>query len=247
MQSLYTNGFENIYDEMYKTFINYNDEFLFYSKIIKQYKKENVLEIGYGSGNLAKLFINSPISYIGLDLSNDMVQLSQNKNPTGNFTQGNIQDFKLEKRVDSILITGRTSSYLLTNSTVNNALNSIHKNLNSQGILCFDFIDASRFFSIIKNGKHIQHKAKVQNELYFRDSYMNPNKQLDNFMFDWDSHYYKKNQTKSITITRDASTVRAFTKDEWKLFLDLNNFELLEFINRKSYASDTYIVIAQKK
>ncbi len=246
MQSLYTNGFENLYDEMYKTFINYKDEFLFYSKVLKQYQKENVLEIGCGSGNLAKIFINSSINYTGLDLSNAMIKLSQSKNPTGNFIQGNIETFNLNKLTDSIIITGRTSSYLETNLTVNNALNSIYKNLNSNGILCFDFIDANRFFKEIKNGKIFNHQAKVNNEIYYRESYMEPNKQLDNFMFNWNSTYYKKEQQKDSILTKDISTVRAFTKDEWRLLLELHNFKLLEFIDRKSYAFDTYVVVAQK-
>ncbi|WP_339873919.1 hypothetical protein [Olleya marilimosa] len=42
MQSLYSNGFEKIYDSMYQTFINYKDEYLFYSTILKKYTKNNV-------------------------------------------------------------------------------------------------------------------------------------------------------------------------------------------------------------
>lgn len=247
MQSLYVNGFEYIYDEMYKTFINYRDEYDFYSKIIKSYAKNNLLEIGCGSGNLAKLFIESSINYSGLDLSHDMIALSKKKNPKGDFIQGDITNFKLYKKVDSIIITGRTSSYLLTNNDVYNALNSIANAIEKGGILCFDFIDANRFFSIIKNGKQMRHQAHVNHEIYYRDSHMKPNKELNNFMFDWDSIYYKNDKHESNIVTKDIATVRAFTKDEWRLFLELSNFELLEFIDRKSYAFDTYVVVAKKR
>jgi SAM-dependent methyltransferase len=247
MQSLYTKGFELIYDEMYKTFINYNEEFSFYSEIIKNYNKNNLLEIGCGSGNLAKLFIESSINYIGLDLSNDMIKLSKSKNPTGNFVQGNITGFNLERKVDSAIITGRTSSYLLSNKDVYSALNSIHTNLEDDGILSFDFIDASRFFKEIKNSKKYHHQAIINTETYYRDSCMKPNKNLDNFMFNWDAAYYKKENAQNINIIEDSSIVRAFTKNEWELFLELSGFKLLEFIDRKSYAFDTYVIIAQKK
>ena len=246
MQSLYSNGFEHIYDMMYQTFIDYNNEYLFYSKILDTYNKSNVLEIGCGSGNLAKLFIESHIKYSGLDLSNDMVKLSQSKNPKGSFIQGDITNFKHSKKTDAIIITGRTSSYLMTNKDIFKALRAIYNNLNTGGILSFDFIDATRFFPEIKDGKNAKHSATINKAKYSRDSYMKPNNELDNFMFNWEAIYYKTKNGVTKKITDDTSTVRAFTKNEWELFLKLSNFKLLEIIDRKSYAFDTYVVVAQK-
>jgi SAM-dependent methyltransferase len=246
MQSLYSNGFEHIYDMMYQTFIDYNDEYLFYSKILDTYNKSNVLEIGCGSGNLAKLFIESHINYSGLDLSSDMIKLSESKNPKGNFIQGDITNFKHSKKKDAIIITGRTSSYLTTNKDIFKALKAIYNNLSKGGILSFDFIDATRFFTEIKDGKNVKHSATINKVNYHRDSFMKPNKEQDNFMFDWEANYYKTENGVTKKITDDTSTVRAFMKNEWKLFLKLSNFRLLEIIDRKSYAFDTYVMVAQK-
>lgn len=245
MQSLYKNGFEHIYDAMYQTFIDYHEEFLFYNSIKTKYGKNHVLELGCGSGNLAKHFIESAVDYIGLDLSEDMISLSSRKNPKGRFIQGDITDFILDKKVDLTLITGRTTSYLLTNDAVNKALTSIANNLVKNGILCFDFIDASRFFKEIKGGKEIVHFANFNDKQYFRQSFMKETTQ-NNFMFQWDALYYEKTNDTKTLITKDSSIVRAFTKEEWDLLLYLNGFKLIEFIDRKSYAFDTYVVVAQK-
>ena len=245
MQSLYRDGFEKIYDHMYQTFIDYDDEFKFYSALIKKYNKQSVLEIGCGTGNLAKHFINSNLNYIGLDLSDDMVKLSKLKNPNGKFIQGDITCYNLEEPVDSIIITGRTTSYLLTNKAINDALKASHKNLKKEGLLCFDFIDANRFLKEIKGGKKVNHQALFNNKKYLRESFFNTNTS-DNFMFDWASKYYKVNEGIKELIAEDNSEVRAFTKNEWELFLELNNFKLIEFIDRKSYAFDTYVVVAIK-
>ena len=246
MQSLYSNGFEHTYDMMYQTFINYNDEYLFYSKILDNYNKSNVLEIGCGSGNLAKLFIESHINYSGLDLSNDMIKLSESKNPKGNFIKGDITNFKRSKKTDAIIITGRTSSYLNTNKDIFKALKAIYNNLSTGGILSFDFIDATRFFTEIKDGKNVKHSATINKVNYHRESFMKPNKEQDNFMFNWEATYYKIENGVTKKITDDTSTVRAFTINEWELFLKLSNFKLLEIIDRKSYAFDTYVIVAQK-
>lgn len=245
MQSLYSNGFEKIYDSMYQTFINYKDEYLFYSTILKKYTKNKVLEIGSGTGNLAKHFIDNNFNYQGLDYSQDMVNLSSLKLPKGHFMQGDMRHFKLEKSVDSTIITGRSTSYLLSNKDVSNALQAIHLNLNNNGILCFDFIDANRFFKIIKGGKHLSHAASFNNKHYSRDSYLNTNTS-NNFMFDWHSKYFQIKQNKKILIAEDKSEVRAFTKNEWELLLHLNNFKVLEFIDKPAYMFDCYAIVAQK-
>ena len=247
MQSLYTNGFENIYDDMYQTFIDYGKEFQFYSEIILKQQKKDVLEIGCGSGRLASHFINSPIHYSGMDLSNEMVELSRSKNPKGTFYNGDMTGFNLNNTYDSIIITARTTSYLLNNIAIQKAIKNISNHLNDNGILCFDFIDASRFFPSIKNGKTVIHEATICDKNYSRISYMKPNVIKENFMFQWNAKYYQITNGEQTLLTEDQSEVRAFTKNEWELFLILNDFKIIEMIDRKSYAFDTYVVVAQKQ
>jgi SAM-dependent methyltransferase len=246
MKSLYTNGFEHIYDDMYQTFINYEEEFNFYSTILIQHNKKSVLEIGCGTGHLAKYFLSSNIEYTGLDLSQEMISVSKKRNPTGTFINKDVTSFKLDNKIDAVIITGRTTSYFLDNQTVTDALNAIHTNLKKDGVLCFDFIDASRFFLEIKGGKSISHQATIDKKHYVRESYIKENTSLNNMMFDWDAKYYKTEGNRKTLLTTDTSTVRAFTKNEWELLLALNNFKLIAFIDKKSYAFDTYVVVAKK-
>ncbi len=48
-------------------------------------------------------------------------------------------------------------------------------------------------------------------------------------------------------IAEDFSTVRVFTLNEIQLFLYMKGFEILEVIDRKTYAFDTYVIVAKKK
>lgn len=246
MQSLYTNGFEAIYDEMYQTFIDYKEEFHFYSKTLLKYNKNEVLEIGSGTGNLAKHFIKNHFNYLGLDYSQDMVNLAKSKLEKDCFIQGDMRSIYLKNPVESIIITGRTTSYLFSNIDVDSALKAIYKSLKKGGILCFDFIDANRFFKDIKGGFKIEHSATFSNKDYYRDSYLIPTTS-NNFMFNWESKYYEIQNNNKHLIAQDNSEVRAFTKNEWELFLHLNNFELIEFIDKPAYMFDTYVVVAKKK
>lgn len=245
MQSLYANGFETIYDEMYQTFIDYKEEFTFYSAILNQHQKKQVLEIGCGTGNLARIFSDYNFNYSGLDFSLDMINLCKSKIPNGSFVLGDMTQFSLEHKTESMIVTGRTSSYLLSNKDVAGFLKSAHQNLKTNGILCFDFIDANRFLKEIKGGKEVQHTATFHQKKYERISFFNTNTS-ENLMFNWDAKYYETSNNQQKLIAEDTSEVRAFTKNEWELFLHLNNFEIIEFIDRKSYAFDTYVVIAKK-
>ena len=134
----------------------------------------------------------------------------------------------------------------MTNKDIYKALKVIYSNLNTGGILSFDFIDAKRFFPEIKDGKNVKHSATINKVHYNRKSFMKPNKELDNFMFNWQATYSKTENGVTKKIIDDNSTVRAFTINEWELFLKLSNFKLLEIIDRKSYAFETYVIVAQK-
>src|SRR5258708_23254430 len=160
MSALYSNLSE-IYESMYQTFINYEEEFAFYSSILKKYQCQSVLEAGCGTGNLAHQFIASNMEYVGMDLSDDMLTIARKNNPKVDFVKGDMRNFNLAKPMQSCIITGRSISYLVANQDVCDAFHSIYKNLTVRGLLCFDFIDASLFLPSIINGKSVTHQAMV--------------------------------------------------------------------------------------
>ena len=244
MSNLY-NDLATIYDKMYQTFIDYEEEYDFYNQIIKRYNKTNVLEIGSGTGHLAKYFQAANFDYLGLDYSAEMIAIAQNRVPNVAFLQGDMRDFQLPKSVESIIITARTLSYLLTNNDIINTFSSIYNNLKPNGILCFDFIDANEFIPFIAKGKEVTHEAAFDDEAYVRESFWQPN--LENGMaFQWDSVYYKKEKNKKIKIGIDNSIIRTFTLNEIEIFLTVCGFEVKEIIKRPSYAFPTYVVVAER-
>ncbi len=244
MENLYSD-LANIYEAMYQTFIDYEDEYLFYSQILKKYKKDNLLEIGSGTGNLAHYFSQNNFDYQGLDYSEDMIKIAKSKNKNAKFLQDDMRDFNLEKSVDCILITGRTISYLLKNEEVNATFFSINKNLNAGGIICFDFIDAKQFIPEISDGKKIIHEVVFQDIEYRRNSFWSLTLK-NGFDFRWISHFYQKENQDWKKIGEDDSVIRTFTNDELEVYLELNGFKVLEKIERKAYAFPTMVLVAEK-
>lgn len=246
MATLYDGKMAAIYDAMYQTFVDYDEEYQFYNQLLQEYKCSTVLEIGSGTGNLAKRFQENHQNYTGLDYSSSMIDIAKERTKECNFILGDMRDFILDKKLDSIIITGRSTSYLISNDDVNETFSSLHNNLNDNGIIIFDFIDANRFIAHTKENPLIIHKAQYEGVHYLRESSWETTS-LENFMLDWTAKYYIIHDLENELIATDFSTVRVFTLNEIQLFLYLNNFEILKTIDRKTYAYDTYVIVARKR
>lgn len=246
MATLYDGKMAAIYDAMYQTFVDYDDEYKFYNQLIQENNCKTVLEIGSGTGNLAKRFKESNQDYTGLDYSRSMIAIAEKRNKDCRFILGDMRNFNLEKKVDSIIITGRSTSYLISNDDVNETFTSLYNNITDDGIIIFDFIDANRFVPYAIDNPLITHKAEHEGVHYQRESTWETTS-MENFMLDWIARYYIINDLGKELITTDYSTVRVFTLNEIQLFLYLNGFEIIQTIDRKTYAYDTYVIVAKKR
>ncbi|EIA08088.1 class I SAM-dependent DNA methyltransferase [Flavobacterium frigoris] len=246
MATLYHGKMAAIYDAMYQTFVDYDEEYEFYNSFIQEHNCKSILEIGSGTGNLAKRFKEHHQDYTGLDYSESMIAIARERNNNVTFIQGDMRDFNLEKQVDAIIITGRSTSYLTTNEDINETLASLFNNISDEGIIAFDFIDANRFIPYINKNQKIIHQAQHEGINYTRESHWETTT-ADNFMVDWTAKYYTNLNGKKDLIADDFSTVRVFTLNEIQLFLYINNFEIIKTVDRKTYAYDTYVIVAQKK
>lgn len=244
--NLYTGKMAAIFDAMYQTFIDYDEEYEFYNTLIQEEKCNSILEIGSGTGNLAKRFEENNQDYKGLDYSLSMIAIAQERNANSVFIHGDMRNFELDKPVDAIIITGRSTSYLTNNEDIIDTFETVSKNLNTDGILIFDFIDANRFIPFIKENQTILHQATYEGMNYIRESHWETTP-LENFMLEWGAQYYKIEDDEKEILLDDFSTVRVFTLNEIELFLYLSNFDIIKTIDRKTYAYDTYVIMARKK
>ena len=246
MDTLYNEKMAAIYDAMYQTFVDYNEEYQFYNALIQENNCKSILEIGSGTGNLAKRFQENNQDYKGLDYSKNMIAIAQQRNKNCLFIHGDMRDFNLEKAVDAILITGRSTSYLTSNDDINETFTCLVNNIKDEGIIIFDFIDANRFIPFVNENQKIIHEAKHEGVNYLRESNWETTS-LDNFMLEWNAKYFTITNGEKELIANDFSTVRVFTLNEIQLFLYINNFEIIKTIDRKTYAYDTYVILAKKR
>ena len=228
-----------VYHEMYQSIFNYKKEFNFYNKILKKYKSKKILEIGCGSGNLAKFFLKAGYNYTGIDLSKEMLKIAKELEPTAKFMHGDMRDLKLKNNFDAILITGRSFTYMTTNEEVIQTFKSIHKILRNNGILVFDNFNAKSIFGNFR--KQFIQFARYKNRKYKRVSETSFNLKTG-WTWNWYETYYITENGKT-KIIKDNDVLRAFTEDELSIFLKICNFGVLEFKNLDKFV---FVTIARK-
>lgn len=223
---IYTN-YAEVYHEMYQSIFDYDAEFELYHKHLSKLKCKKILEIGCGSGNLAKLFLEKNYDYTGLDVSKQMIELAQELIPQGKFIRADMRHLDLEEKYQAIIVTGRTFTHMTTNHDVMFALDSIQKTLQHNGWLLFDNFDAYEIFTGFR--EQSTHKSKYNNREYTRESKTSFGLE-HGFTWKWKAHYTIEEKGKKETFD-DEMLLRAFTKDELSLFLKLNGFSIVEMQN----------------
>ncbi len=245
MSKLYTN-LANVYHEIYQTLFDYDEEFKFYDEHLRKNGVAKVLEVGCGTGNLAKRLLDAKYDYWGIDLFDEMLEIAKQTAPNAKFSQADVRNFDLNSQFDCTIVTGRSISYLIENNGLLDALNCIKRNLKVGGMLMFDAIDAEKMFENFENEKVDELEVKYGVNDYQRKSKSRKNLS-SGWTWDWESEYFKKDSNGVYKkIGEDFSTLRAFLKEELALFLKLRGFQLIEVLPKKSYAWDDNFFIARK-
>jgi SAM-dependent methyltransferase len=211
-----------VYHEMYLGIFDYEGYFRRFERALKKYGCGSVLEVGCGSGNLAEYFLAAGYQYTGLDVAEEMLSIAREKTPGARFIEGDMRRFSLRRKVDAVVIGGRSFSYMTTNQDVLDAMRSIHQALKPGGIFVFDNFEAGRMFTQFR--KRVKQDVRNANRRFVRLSKLSLNLEAG-WTFNWDASYLIQEKDGKKMEFRDVSVLRAFTPDEMRLFLAMAGFE----------------------
>ena len=224
MTQLYSTLAE-IYHEMYQHVFDYEKEFHFYDAILKTNNCHTILEVGCGSGMLARRFLANGYDYLGLDLYNEMLDIARREVKSDRFIQCDMRNLTFDQQFEAILITGRSLAYVIDNQGIIDTLKGVHKSLKDNGLFIFGVFEANQIFDNFDDFEQtIEHNdIKIR-----RKSHLKKNL-ATGWTYDWFAQYIieKDNQISEVD---DITTLRAFTKDEITLFLKLTGFVIENII-----------------
>lgn len=225
MTQLYSTLAE-IYHMMYPNIFDYDLEFNFYDSILEVNQCRKILEIGCGSGMLARRFLDKGYNYLGLDLSHEMLEIARREVKSGRFTQGDMRNLIFDNQFDAILITGRSIAYITDNQGIIDTLNGVHKSLKDNGLFVFGGFEANRIFEEFDDFEQIM---DCNNKNIKRISHLEKNL-ATGWTWDWFAKYIIEDAD-GIHEVDDQTTLRAFTRDEISLFLKLTDFRIEDLID----------------
>ncbi|HEY5536550.1 MAG TPA: class I SAM-dependent methyltransferase [Ignavibacteria bacterium] len=236
MTELYTT-LARVYHEMYQHVFDYDKEFFFYDSILKKNNCKKILEVGCGSGMLARRFLKNGYDYLGLDLSREMLDIARSEISSDSFVQCDMRNLSFDQQFDSVLITGRSIAYLTENMDIIITLSGVHNSLKDNGLFVFDLFEANGIFDNFNDfEQNIEHNSKKIKRI----SRLKKNLKTG-WTYDWFAKYIIEDAG-DVTEFDDITTLRAFTKDEIMLFLKLTDFKFKEIID----AGKAFTVIAEK-
>ncbi len=210
---------------MYQHIFDYDKEFSFYDSILKKNNCKKILEVGCGSGMLARRFLKNGYDYLGLDLFNEMLDIARSEVKADTFVQCDMQNIPFIQQFDAVLITGRSIAYVIENRGLISTFKGIHNSLKDKGLFVFGVFEANSIFdnfndfeqNIELNGKRLRRISKLKKNLE------------TGWTYDWQAKYIIEENGKFCEYD-DLTTLRAFTEDEILLFLKLTDFKLKELI-----------------
>lgn len=118
----------------------YEQEAAWVAERIRSYlpQASSLLDVGSGTGIYTEQFQKLGFEAQGIDLSENMVSIARSRMPSLAFDVGDARHFDLQEPVDVITLMFHVMSYLVKDADIREALHACSKNLNENGLLCFD-------------------------------------------------------------------------------------------------------------
>lgn len=98
----------------------------------------SILDVGCGTGILAKELKNMDFEVTGIDISDNMIDVA-NETTTGiEFIVSDMRNFNLSKTFDMITCAFDAINYVTTDEDMKDTINTIYNHLNANGVFIFD-------------------------------------------------------------------------------------------------------------
>ncbi len=191
------------------------------SKIKKHNIKNNiVLDLACGTGTLTKALALKGYDMIGADISAEMLQKAQEKNPDVLFLNQPMEDFELYGTVGAIVCCLDSVNYLLDNESLYNMLRLCNNYLEPDGLLIFDINSEYKFKNILASNIYTYDSEEI---FYVWENNFIEEESLCDFYLT----FFVKNDNKYERFD-EVHTERMYKDEEIVKALTVNGFEIIE-------------------
>ena len=243
-----------LYDLDYGDFEDDIDMYLNYA----QRTGAPILELGVGTGRLARSLVDDGYRVVGIDQSKDMLDICRAKlsgydSHLAELLLGDIRDFKIEERFNLAICAANSFGHLLSRNEQRASLSCTRALLNPDGLLILDLDNPERRLAVEREGELVLQWTKTSPKTGNRviklvSSYFEHPKQLQHFTFIYD----EMDKAGAVTRTLASFPLRYSFRAEVELLLEATGY-LVESVYGGYYLeefdedSDRIIVVARPK
>jgi SAM-dependent methyltransferase len=220
---------------------DYESECLYVKRLLRQSNSEvsNILELGCGTGQHAKLLSKSGFHVTGVDKSKAMLAGGNNSDC---FTaiEGDARCVRLNKKFDAVIALFHVFSYMISNDDVQSFLITANKHLKIDGTLMFDYW----YLPAVLLQKPSNRILEVENDRLkvFRVSDTTLNAETNSVLVEF-KIFVEDKLAGAITPIKERHEMRYFSLPEIENFATLTGFELLqsnEFLSDSRPSSNSW-------
>lgn len=222
--------FAEVYDDLMEDVPYGKIAELIDSKIKKYDIKNNiVLDLACGTGTLTKKLADKGYEMIGADMSAEMLQKAQEKNPEVLFLNQPMEDFELYGTVGAIVCSLDSINYLLEDESLYETFRLCNNYLEPEGLLIFDINTEYKFENILADNIFTFDNEKI---FYtWENDYSEEEKLCDFYL----TFFVKEGE--QYTRFDEVHTERAYSDAEIVKALELNGFSVVEKLD--NFTDDT--------
>lgn len=151
------NYFSQVYDDLTDN-VEYEKRANYILKLFKEngVKSGTVLDLACGTGTMGLIVKNSGFDVIGIDLSDDMLSIADNKsNGLIKLIKAPMQDFSLDMSVDACMCNLDSINHLDNIEDVKSTFRCVYNSLNEDGVFIFDVNTVYKHKNILADNSFI--------------------------------------------------------------------------------------------
>lgn len=189
----------------YESFADY------YQKIFKKEKisPELILDLGCGAGSLTKVMADKGYDMIGVDISEDMLNIAKNENQRDNilYLCQDMREFELYGTVDVIYSSYDCINYIVSKRDLKKVFSLADNYLNPGGIMIFDLNTEAYFKNVLAERAHVFEDEEIylvwQSEyekgkcLFFLDMFYKDGTTYERFYEEQEQRAYNEGELKA--------------------------------------------------
>lgn len=220
---------------------DYERECIYVSRLLRMNNSQvsNILELGCGTGQHAKLLCNSGYNVTGVDKSKAMLDSAVIEN---HFTaiEGDARYIRLNKKFDAVIALFHVFSYMVSNDDVQSFLITANEHLKVGGMLMFDYW----YLPAVLLQRPSNRILEVENDKFkvVRVSESKLNEESNSVVVDF-KIFVEDKLNGSITPIKERHLMRYFSLPEIQAFASSTGFELVqsnEFLSDSSPSSNSW-------